>query len=39
MHLIPNDPALWERDRFEDFLEERKKLIVDQFSYMIQAEE
>ena len=39
MHLIPIDPALWEHDRFEEFLEERKKLIVDKFSYVIQAEE
>lgn len=27
LHEIPNDPALWKLDRFEDFIEERKKLI------------
>ena len=28
-HLIPADPSLWELDRFEDFLTERKTLILD----------
>lgn len=37
MHLVPNDPALWELDRFEDFIEARKALIKDKFSYMLQA--
>lgn len=32
LHLIPNEPALWELDRFEDFIEERKKLVIDQFA-------
>ncbi|MGM0944915.1 MAG: DUF262 domain-containing protein [Bacteroidota bacterium] len=32
LHLIPNQPALWELDRFEDFVEERKKLLIDQFA-------
>ncbi len=31
MHLIPNDPSLWELDRYEDFIIERKKLLIDQF--------
>jgi len=30
-HLIPSDPALWKLDRFEDFIEERKKLIRERF--------
>tara|TARA_R110002049_G_scaffold291383_2_gene475299 strand:- start:5957 stop:7633 length:1677 start_codon:yes stop_codon:yes gene_type:complete len=38
MHLIPRDSALWELERFKDFLEERKRLIVEKFSHMIQAE-
>jgi len=29
MHLIPNDKKLWESDNFNNFLEERGKLIVD----------
>lgn len=32
LHLIPNQPALWDLDRFEDFVEERKKLLIDQFA-------
>lgn len=36
MHLIPDDPALWELERFDDFIEARKALIKDKFSYMIQ---
>jgi len=35
LHLIPKDPALWEMDRFEDFIAERKKLIADKFSWLI----
>ena len=27
-HLIPADPSLWKLDRFEDFLAERKVLIL-----------
>lgn len=34
-HLIPPDPALWKIDRFEDFIEERKKLIRDHFKYLL----
>jgi len=29
LHLIPEDPALWKLDRFEDFIAERKKLIAE----------
>ncbi|MGK2925239.1 MAG: GmrSD restriction endonuclease domain-containing protein [Lysobacterales bacterium] len=39
MHLIPNDPALWELDRFDDFIEMRKALIEKKFSYMLQPAE
>lgn len=39
MHLIPNDPALWELDRFDDFIETRKALIEKKFSYMLQPAE
>lgn len=28
-HLIPQDPALWQLSRFEDFIEARKALILD----------
>ena len=34
-HLIPPDPALWKIDRFEDFIEERKKLIREHFKYLL----
>jgi hypothetical protein len=34
-HLIPTDKDLWELDRFEDFIEARKKLILDKFSDLI----
>ncbi len=35
MHLIPKDPELWKLDRFDDFIAERKKLIRQQFSYLL----
>lgn len=35
LHLIPEDPSLWNSDRFEDFIEERKKLIAAKFSDLI----
>ncbi len=34
-HLIPSDPDLWEMDRFEDFVEERKKLLADRFKWLL----
>ena len=34
-HLIPPNPALWKIDRFEDFIEERKKLIREHFKYLL----
>jgi hypothetical protein len=35
MHLIPKDPALWKLERFEDFIEERKKLIAEKFKWLL----
>jgi len=32
IHLIPKDPALWKLERFDDFIEARKKLITEKFS-------
>jgi len=37
MHLIPNDPELWKLENFELFIEERKKLIVNKFGFMLQS--
>ena len=34
-HLIPNAPALWKLDRFEDFITARKQLILDRFKYLL----
>jgi hypothetical protein len=34
-HLIPVDPALWKMDRFEVFIEERKKLIRERFTSLL----
>lgn len=39
LHLIPKDPALWELERFEDFIAARKALIEEKFSYMTQRSE
>lgn len=35
MHLIPKDPALWKLERFEEFIEARKKLIGTKFSSLL----
>lgn len=35
MHLIPRDKNLWKTDRFEEFIEERKRLIRAKFSYLL----
>jgi len=35
LHLIPSDPSLWTLDRYDDFVEARKALIKDRFSYML----
>lgn len=37
MHLIPRDSELWRMDRFEDFIEERKRLIRHRFAYLLTA--
>lgn len=39
LHLIPQDPSLWELDRFEDFIKARKALIEEKFEYMLQKSE
>ena len=36
-HLIPSDPILWKMGRFEDFIVERKKLIMTKFNYLLSA--
>jgi Protein of unknown function DUF262/Restriction Enzyme Adenine Methylase Associated/Protein of unknown function (DUF1524) len=35
MHLIPKDPSLWKLERFEDFIDERKKLIAEKFKFLL----
>lgn len=35
LHLIPTDPTLWKMDRYEDFIEARKKLIAERFSWLL----
>ena len=35
MHLIPTDRMLWRMERFEDFMEERKKLIRKRFEALL----
>ena len=37
MHMIPSDPELWKMERFEDFIAERKKLIRQQFAYLLSS--
>jgi hypothetical protein len=39
MHLIPKDQELWRLENFERFVEERKRLILEKFSYMLVKEE
>jgi len=36
--LIPEDKKLWKLDRFDDFVEKRKELILNKFSYLIQKD-
>ena len=38
LHLIPQDPELWKLDNYEQFIEARKKLILEKFSFMIQTD-
>jgi hypothetical protein len=35
LHLIPKDSALWELDRFEDFITEREKMIKEKFANLL----
>jgi hypothetical protein len=35
LHLIPKDRSLWKLDKFDNFIEERKKLILEKFRYML----
>jgi hypothetical protein len=37
MHLIPPDPALWELENFEAFIEARKQLILRKFDWLLQG--
>ena len=37
LHLIPADPSLWVLDRYDDFIEARRALIVEKFGHMIQS--
>lgn len=39
LHCIPDDPALWELERFEDFVEARKALIEEKFAYLLAKRE
>ncbi len=35
MHLIPAEPTLWKLERFEDFVEERKRLLRGKFASLL----
>lgn len=35
LHLIPDDPGLWKMDRYDEFIEARKALIADKFSWLL----
>ncbi|RMU21305.1 hypothetical protein ALP33_01801 [Pseudomonas amygdali pv. lachrymans] len=37
MHLIPQDPELWKLENYEAFIEARKQLIQNKFSYMLRT--
>lgn len=39
LHFIPKDQELWKLDNFEKFIEARKNLIVEKFSFMIRADD
>lgn len=38
LHLIPKDSSLWNIDKYEEFIEERKKLLLSRLDYMIQKD-
>lgn len=35
LHLIPEDPNLWKLENYEQFIEERKKLIAKKFEFIL----
>jgi len=35
LHLIPKNPVLWQMDRYDDFIEERKTLIRNRFKSLL----
>lgn len=39
LHLIPKDKSLWKLDRFDDFIDKRKELILQKFSHLIQKDD
>ncbi|NMG01754.1 DUF262 domain-containing protein [Azoarcus taiwanensis] len=39
MHLIPEDPALWALERYDDFIAARRALIKDKFAYMLRKDQ
>lgn len=39
MHLIPKDKSLWTLDKYEEFLDARRLLILDKLSSIIQKAE
>jgi hypothetical protein len=39
LHCIPDDPQLWQMDRFEDFIRARTKLIEQKFQYLLAKSE
>ena len=38
LHLIPRDPKLWKLENYEQFVIERRKLILEKFDYLIYQE-
>lgn len=38
MHLIPSDESLWHLERYDDFIDARKALIVQKFAYMLRKD-
>ncbi len=34
-HLIPKDKELWELENYESFIEERNKMVLEKFDYLI----
>jgi len=38
LHLIPKNRKLWKRENYEQFVEERKELILEKFKDMIQSQ-